>query len=109
MRTIIKLGLFVGAMLIATAAFGQGSIASTGGLGGDITPTGHSEVHMLSVHPTEFPLVDGQNSEGAPARQNYMPWKNAVALGLVRYHEEHDTESLGDVARRYRLAKVSQK
>lgn len=102
MRFTIAVLIFAAAMIFTLPALGQGSLASTGGLSASGQATGHSDVHMLNVPPTQFFLVDGQNPEGAPASQNYLDWNAAVALGKAQYVANHEPETLGAIARRYR-------
>lgn len=99
MRTAIRIASVIGAMLmLGGVAFGQ---IGSGGLRANDTSTAEpARMHDPGVTPNI--MVDGQNPEGAPARQSFMSWQDACALGRKHYAQQHQPESLGDVARRYR-------
>ena len=91
---VLAAGLYV---LLCSGAQGQ----SSSGLRANDTSTAEpARMHDPGVTPNL--MVDGQNPEGAPAKQSFMSWQDACALGRKHYAEQHTPESLGDIARRYR-------
>ena len=102
MQIIIRIIGVVGAMLmLGGVAFGQ---IGSGGLRANDTSTAEpARMHDPGVTPNI--MVDGQNPEGAPARQSFMAWKDAVALGRRRAAADTSPIPLGDVARMYRTPK----
>lgn len=105
MRNILKLGIFIGAMLTASAAFGQGSISSSGGLQASDT----SSAQPARMHPSpETPniMVVGENDGENVAGNHFVNWSDAVALGRQQKHELKNPPSLGDIARKYRAEKA---
>ena len=91
---VLAAGLYV---LLCSGAQGQ----SSAGLRANDTSTAEpARMHDPGVTPNL--MVDGQNPEGAPAKQSFLPWPDAVALGRIQYRDRHTPVPLGDVAREYR-------
>jgi hypothetical protein len=106
MRYIYRIIGVIGALFFMSGvAFGQGSISATGGWTGPQGAPAEVDAHMANIPPTPNVMVDGQNDGDNIAGNKFLPWRDAVALGKIQHHELHYPESLGDVARRYRVLK----